>query len=79
MNSSACLKGDLVPFEIGADVVTPGIGLDIGAGIQNAPVCLSVGMIWMDEGLVGSIWRGAVHCQGHDWLPEMRKMEVLIR
>jgi hypothetical protein len=56
----------------------PLIGLDIGDGVQEPEVALHTVMIRMDEEQVDLVWRGAVPYRGPDWLPEMRKMNVLI-
>ncbi len=56
----------------------PRIGLDIGKGVQEPPVSLHTVMIRMDERQVDLVWRGAVAYPGPDWLPQMRKMEVLV-
>lgn len=56
----------------------PTIGLDIGQGLQEPPVVLQTVMIRMDDGQVDLVWRGAVPYAGPDWLPEMKKMDVLI-
>lgn len=65
-------------FEFRLPGETPEIGLDIGFGPQEPPVVLQTVMVRMDEELVDLVWRGAVPYEGPDWLPEMRKMEVLI-
>jgi hypothetical protein len=57
---------------------SPRIGLDIGEGVQEPNVVLQTVMIRMDEGQVDLVWRGAVPYRGPDWLPEMRKMDVLV-
>ncbi len=57
---------------------SPRIGLDIGSGVQAPEVTLHTVMIHMDERKVDLLWRGAVPYPGRDWLPQMRKMEVLI-
>ncbi|HUQ84044.1 MAG TPA: DUF2169 domain-containing protein [Gemmatimonadaceae bacterium] len=56
----------------------PRIGLDIGEGVREPNVVLQTVMIRMDDGQVDLVWRGAVPYRGPDWLPEMRKMDVLI-
>jgi hypothetical protein len=55
------------------------IGLDIGQGIQEPDVVLHTVMIRMQERQVDLVWRGAVPYPGPDWLPQMRKLEVLIQ
>jgi hypothetical protein len=57
---------------------TPQIGLDIGEGVQEPDVVLHTVMIHMDQEQVDLVWRGAVVYQGPDWLPQMRKMDVLV-
>lgn len=56
----------------------PSIGLDIGQGTQEPEVFLHTVLIRMDDRQVDLVWRGAVPYPGRDWLPEMKKMEVLI-
>jgi hypothetical protein len=56
----------------------PRIGLDIGEGVQEPEVAMQTVMIRMDEGQVDLVWRGAVPYRGPDWLPEMRRMDVLV-
>lgn len=56
----------------------PRIGLDIGEGVEEPEVAMQTVMIRMDEGQVDLVWRGAVPYRGPDWLPEMRRMDVLI-
>lgn len=57
---------------------TPRVGLDVGEGVQEPDVVLQTVMIRMEEGQVDLVWRGAVPYRGPDWLPEMRKLAVLI-
>ena len=57
---------------------TPRIGLDVGEGVREPKVVLQTVMIRMEEGQVDLVWRGAVPYRGPDWLPELRKMEVLV-
>src|SRR5262249_55045084 len=54
------------------------IGLDIGEGLHEPAVVLHTVMIRMEDRQVDLVWRGAVPYAGPDWLPEMKKMEVLI-
>jgi hypothetical protein len=56
----------------------PQIGLDIGMGIQEPPVVLHTVMIHIEERQLDLVWRAAVPYPGPDWLPQMRKMEVLV-
>jgi hypothetical protein len=56
----------------------PKIGLDIGGGVQEPEVVLHTVMIRLDDRQLDLVWRGAVPYAGPDWLPEMKKMEVLI-
>jgi hypothetical protein len=56
----------------------PFVGLDIGQGMQEPRVVLHTVMIRMEDRQVDLVWRGAVPYPGPDWLPEMKKMEVLI-
>ena len=57
----------------------PGIGLDIGRGQQEPEVVLHTVMIRMEERQVDLVWRAAAPYPGPDWLPEMKKMEVLVQ
>jgi len=56
----------------------PRLGLDIGGGVREPDVVLHTVMIDMDERRLDLVWRGAVVYHGPDWLPQMRKMEVLV-
>ena len=56
----------------------PRLGLDIGEGLQEPPVVLHTVMIRMEERQVDLVWRAAVVYPGPDWLPQMRKMEVVV-
>lgn len=64
-------------FQLPGD--NPKIGLDVGNGIQEPEIFLQTVMIHMDEREVDLVWRGAVPYPGPDWLPQMRKMEVLVQ
>ncbi len=57
----------------------PKIGLDIGEGFQEPNVCLHTVMIRLEQMQIDMVWRGAVPYPGPDWLPSMRKMEVVIQ
>jgi len=57
---------------------TPRIGLDIGSGIEVPEVVLQTVQIRMQDRQVDLVWRGAVAYPGRDWLPQMRKMAVLV-
>jgi hypothetical protein len=57
---------------------TPHLGLDIGSGVQEPRVVTHTVMIRMEDRQVDLVWRGAVPYPGPDWLPQMRKMEVLV-
>lgn len=57
----------------------PRIGLDIGSGIQEPEVVIHTVMIHMEERKVDMVWRGAIPYPGRDWLPQMRKMEVVVK
>jgi hypothetical protein len=57
----------------------PNIGLDIGQGVEEPKVVLQTVMIRMEDRQVDLIWRGAVSYPGPDWLPEMKKMDLLIK
>lgn len=57
----------------------PYIGLDIGMGTQESAVVLHTVMIRMEDRQVDLVWRSAMPYPGPDWLPEMKKMEVLIQ
>jgi hypothetical protein len=56
----------------------PRIGLDIGDGIQEPNVVLQTVAIRLEDEEVDLVWRGAVPYRGPDWLPEMKRMDVLI-
>jgi hypothetical protein len=56
----------------------PRVGLDLGKGVQEPPVYLHTVMIRLEERQLDLLWRAAVPYPGPDWLPEMRKMELVI-
>jgi hypothetical protein len=68
-------EGELT-FQLPGD--RPRIGLDIGAGPEDPEVVLHTVMIRMEEREVDLVWRAASPYPGPDWLPQMRKMEVLV-
>ncbi|MDJ0943331.1 MAG: DUF2169 domain-containing protein [Kiloniellales bacterium] len=73
--SGLAAEGDVV---FGLPKERPEIGLDIGSGVQEPDVVLQTVMIRMEERQVDLVWRGAVPYPGPDWLPEMKRMEVLV-
>jgi hypothetical protein len=66
-----------VKFRLPGD--RPRIGLDIGNGVEEPAVVLHTVMLRMEDRELDLVWRGAVPYPGPDWLPQMRKMEVLIQ
>ncbi|MDQ2779501.1 MAG: DUF2169 domain-containing protein [Pseudomonadota bacterium] len=56
----------------------PRIGLDIGLGITAPAVVLHTVQIRLQERALDLVWRAAVPYPGRDWLPQMRKMQVLV-
>jgi len=56
----------------------PRITLDIGKGPQDPGTVLHTVQIRADDGEVDLVWRAAVPYPGPDWLPEMRKMDVVV-
>jgi hypothetical protein len=57
---------------------SPRIGLDIGSGVEAPEVVLHTVQIRLEERQVDLVWRAAVPYAGLDWLPQMRKMQVLV-
>lgn len=57
---------------------TPGVSLDIGEGPTEGQVVLHTLLVRLEERQIDLVWRAAFPYQGPDWLPEMRRMEVLI-
>jgi hypothetical protein len=57
---------------------TPRIGLDIGEGVREPNVALQTVMIRLEDREVDLVWRAAVPYPGPDWLPRMKRMNVLI-
>jgi hypothetical protein len=66
-----------IAFQLPGD--RPRIGLDIGGGVQEPRVVLHTVMIRMDDRQLDLVWRAAVPYPGLDWLPQMRKLEVLVQ
>jgi hypothetical protein len=56
----------------------PRIALDIGFGLNESAVVLHTVMIWMERRQLDLVWRAAFTYPGLDWLPQMKKMEVII-
>lgn len=56
----------------------PRIGLDIGEGVREPEVVLHTVQIRMEDRQVDLVWRGAVPYPGLDWLPQMKKLEILV-
>jgi hypothetical protein len=48
-------------------------------GVQEPLVVLHTVMIRMEDRQVDLVWRTAVPYPGPDWLPQMKKMEVLVQ
>jgi hypothetical protein len=65
-----------ISFQLPQD--QPCLGLDIGAGVQEPQAVMHTVMIRMEDCQVDVVWRGAIPYPGPDWLPKMRKMEVLV-
>ena len=57
----------------------PKIGLDIGEGLYEPEVVLHTVMIRMEDKQVDMVWRGAVPYPGSDWLPKIKKMDVMVQ
>jgi hypothetical protein len=57
----------------------PRIALDLGAGGTEATVVLQTVMVRLEEHEVDLVWRAAFDYPGPDWLPQMRRMEVLVQ
>lgn len=55
---------------------SPGIGLDIGNGLERTEPVIHTVLIHMEERRVDLVWRGAIPYPGPDWLVEMRKLEI---
>jgi len=53
---------------------SPSIMLDIGLGENVLQTALHTVAIYVDQGRVDMIWRGAHPYPGNDWLPEMRRL-----
>ncbi|HYR91350.1 MAG TPA: DUF2169 domain-containing protein [Terriglobia bacterium] len=66
----------VLSFQLPRDM--PHLGLDIGSGVHEPQVVLHTVMIRMEDRQIDLVWRGAIPYPGPDWLPEMRKMEVLV-
>ena len=56
----------------------PRLGLDIGSGIEVPDVVLHTVQIRMEERQLDLVWRAAIPYPGRDWLPRMRKMQVVV-
>ena len=54
------------------------VGLDVGHGVAEPNVVVHTVMIHGEERQVDVVWRAAVPYEGPEWLPRMKKMDVLI-
>lgn len=63
-------------FRLPAD--RPRLGLDIGTGLHESSVVLHTVMIRMEDKQVDLVWRTAVPYPGPDWLPELKKLDVMV-
>ena len=57
----------------------PRIGLDIGETMRESQVVLHTVMMRMEDRQVDLVWRAAFPYPGPDWLPQLKKMEILIQ
>jgi hypothetical protein len=55
------------------------IGMDIGSGMQTPEVVLQTVMVRVEDRQVDLVWRGAFPYPGPDWMPQMRKMDLLVQ
>ena len=58
----------------------PKIGVDIGNGLSEPQVVLQTVQIRCEDAKpqVDLVWRGAVPYPGLNWLPEMKRLDVVI-
>src|SRR5262249_6253265 len=57
----------------------PRMSVDLGFGFQEpALVVLQTVMFRMEQRQLDLVWRGAIPYPGPDWLPNLRKMEILV-
>jgi hypothetical protein len=56
----------------------PRLGLDVGDGVHEPNVVLHTVMVHLEERQVDLVWRGAIPYRGPDWLPEMKRMDLII-
>ena len=82
-----CLKLEKQPGELpkpireGGRFITTGggsVAVREAVGRYQPLVALHTVMIHMDEGDVDLVWRGAVPYEGPEWLPQMKKTEILV-
>ncbi len=56
----------------------PRIGIDIGEGVREPEVVLHTVQIRLEDRQLDLVWRGAVPYPGMDWLPQMKKLDILV-
>jgi hypothetical protein len=66
-------------LDFGLPLETPRIGLDIGSGVETPEVVLHTLQIRLEERELDLVWRAAIPYPGRDWLPQMRRMDVVVR
>jgi hypothetical protein len=57
----------------------PFISVNIGQGTQEPDVVLHTVMVRSEDRQIDLLWRGAIQYPGRDWLPEMKKMDLVMR
>jgi len=65
-------------LDFGLPIDAPRIGLDIGEGVQEPEVVLHTVQVRLEERQLDLVWRAAVPYPGRDWLPQMRRMNVIV-
>jgi len=64
-------------FQLPNDI--PKIAIDIGEGPKTPAIVMHTVMIHMEECQVDLVWRGAIDYPGLDWLPNLKKLEIVIQ
>ena len=64
-------------FQLPNDI--PSVAIDIGEGPKTPEAVLHTVMIHMEEYQVDLVWRAAIDYPGLDWLPNLKKLEIVIQ
>lgn len=66
-------------LDFGLPLDAPRLGIDIGSGVEAPEVVLHTVQIRLEERELDLVWRGAIAYPGRDWLPQMKRMALMVQ